>query len=238
MTKFSEFASSLVIHCLRFPRSIVNRISVPCGMRISAEKMFFTMRVNVLQFIPRSFPQVSLIDRAPQLHLSTLEKTKIDRNPLLNNLVVTVSQVSPIYRHLQQIFQDLDIHTSLMKNEEDTTEGILAVKFIISLDLAVTRSSPDPCWARFAVAAELKWLMLNKFNKWFHSSRVKFPLVKMSTSWFLVPMYLIWILGSRLIRSNNQSRATLWVLETCLIVGLQHLIIILITASLSSKHIQ
>ena len=26
--------------------------------------------------------------------------------------------------------------------------------------------------------------------------------------------------GSRLIRSNNQPRATLWVLETCLIVGL------------------
>ena len=26
-------------------------------------------------------------------------------------------------------------------------------------------------------------------------SRVKFPLVRMSASWFLVPMYLIWILG-------------------------------------------
>ena len=33
-------------------------------------------------------------------------------------------------------------------------------------------------------------------------------------------IYLIWILGSKLIRSNNQSRATLWVLETCLNVGL------------------
>ena len=29
--------------------------------------------------------------------------------------------------------------------EEDTTEGILAVKFIVGRDLAVTRSSPDPC---------------------------------------------------------------------------------------------
>ena len=36
-------------------------------------------------------------------------------------------------------------------------------------------------------------------------------------------------------RSNNQSRATLWVLETCLIVGLLPFMIILITASLSSK---
>ena len=55
----------------------------------------------------------------------------------------------------------------------------------------------------------------------------------MSASWFLVSMYLIWILESRLIRSNNQSRATLWVLETCLIVRLLPFTIILITASLS-----
>ena len=40
---------------------------------------------------------------------------------------------------------------------------------------------------------------------------------------------------TNLILSNNQSRATLWVRETCLIVGLRPLIIILITASLSSK---
>ena len=51
----------------------------------------------------------------------------------------------------------------------------------------------------------------------------------------LVSMCLIWILGSRLILSNNQSRATLWVLETCLIVGLLPFQIILITASLSSN---
>ena len=57
----------------------------------------------------------------------------------------------------------------------------------------------------------------------------------MSASWFLVSMYLIWTLESRLIRSNNQSSATLWVLETCLIVGLLPLMIILITASLSSN---
>ena len=80
---------------------------------------------------------------------------------------------------------------------------------------------------------ELKWLMLNKHKRWFHSSRVKFPSVNMSASWFLVSMHLIWILGSKLILSNNQSRATLW--ETCLIVGLLPFMIILISASLSSK---
>ena len=45
-------------------------------------------------------------------------------------------------------------------------------------------------------------------------------------------------LGSKLTESNNQSNATLWVLDTCLIVGLVPFVIILITASLSSKHIQ
>ena len=45
-------------------------------------------------------------------------------------------------------------------------------------------------------------------------------------------MYLIGILGSKLVLSNNQSRATLWVLDTCLIVGLLPLIIILITSEL------
>ena len=43
----------------------------------------------------------------------------------------------------------------------------------------------------------------------------------MSASWCLVSMYLIWILELKLILSNNQSRATLWVLDTCLIAGLR-----------------
>ena len=64
---------------------------------------------------------------------------------------------------------------------------------------------------------------------------VQLPLVSMSASWCLVSMYLVSILGSTLILSNNQSRATLWVLDTCLIVGLLPLIIILIKASLFSK---
>ena len=78
-------------------------------------------------------------------------------------------------------------------------------------------------------------MIFNKRKRWSHPPRVKLLLVNMSVSWFLVSMYLIWILGSRLIRSNNQSRATLWVLETCLTVGLLPLMIILITASLSSN---
>ena len=43
------------------------------------------------------------------------------------------------------------------------------------------------------------------------------------------------ILGSKSDLSNNQSRTTLWIRETCLILGLGSLIIVLITALLSSK---
>ena len=67
-------------------------------------------------------------------------------------------------------------------------------------------------------------------------SHLKSPFVKMSAIWCLVvSTYLIWILGSRLILSHNRSRATLWILDTCLIVGLLPLMIILITASLYSN---
>ena len=94
---------------------------------------------------PKKFPQVSPIDRALQLHFSTLEKTKIDHNPLVNNLILTFPKVSPLYRHLEQIFHDLDVHTRSSPGLMRLNEGILAVKFIMGRDLAVTRPSPDSC---------------------------------------------------------------------------------------------
>ena len=51
-------------------------------------------------------------------------------------------------------------------------------KFVIGLDFAVTLSSPAPSCVLFVIAltllVKLKWLMLNKHKRWFHSSRVKF----------------------------------------------------------------
>ena len=43
-------------------------------------------------------------------------------------------------------------------------------------------------------------------------------------------------LGVKINSINNKSRATLWVLETCLIVGLLPFIIILITATCLQTH--
>ena len=104
---------------------------------------------------------------------------------------------------------------------------------------AVTLSSLASSCVLFDVTSrqlvDLKWLMLNK------QKMIPFIACEISLCQyvcelgFLVSMYLIWIFGSKLIRSSNQSRATLLLLETSLIVGLLPFRVILITASSSSN---
>ena len=95
-------------------------------------------------------------------------------------------------------------------------------KFLTSLDLAAILFFITTFLQSFlhrlcaALRAEKADVEQTK-KRWFHSSRVMFHF------------------GSQFVLSNNQSRATLWVLETCLSVGRLPLMIILITASLSSK---
>ena len=138
------------------------------------------------------------------------------------------------------------MQSDLMRKKE-----LVAIKeemFITAgCDLDTTLSYSFWSWILFAIVeqlielkflvqqVELKWLILNTWIRLFHSSRLKFPLVNMSASWCLVSKR-IWILGSKWILSNNQSRAAVWARETCLIVGLRLLIIILITASLSKTY--
>ena len=144
-----RFCLFLVIQFLRFPRSIMNYLSVPYGLRISFEKRFFMMRENLLHRIPRSF-----------------------------------------------------------------------LRFPWSI---VRRSTTFPVLRRPRTIIFLFWLTC-----WWRSTRFPWSIVYRNR----FPRMLISMPGS-----NSQSRATLWVLETCLIVGLLPLMIILITASLSSnKH--
>ena len=243
MTKVSESAPSWVLALSSFtdPSWIVSPYLTECAF--PSRRGSSRWGGNLLHHIPRSFLRFpwSIVRRSSTFPLL--------RRPRLTIILFWITwwwrslsgfpDRSSLATDFPGSWYPYEVLPGFDEVEEDTTEGILAVKFIMGRDLAVTRSSPDSCWARFAIAAvqavELQRLILNKVNKWFHSSRVKFPLVRMSASWLLVSMYLIWILGSRLIRSNNQSRATLWVLETCLIVGLLPLMIILITASLSSN---
>ena len=63
-----------------------------------------------------------------------------------------------------------------------------------------------------------RFMMFNKRRRWSHSSRVKFPLVDMSASWFFwCRCTWFWILGPNWCWSNNQSRATLcsWHVSHC-----------------------
>ena len=195
-------------------------------------KEFLRDQVELFVPFPEKFYQVVLIDRASWPQLSILEITKYGRNRILNNLfkesfkVILFLYEVALICHLQQrtsmnlVFRNI---SPMASSQQD-----------IGFNFAVTPSSPESCWNRFTIAKEqtvrLKWLMLNKYNKSFHSSRVKFLLVKISASWVLLSMYLICILESGLIRSNNQSSATLWMLETCFVVGLLSWMIMLMTA--------
>ena len=204
---------------IRSPRSVPRCFLVPNGLRGSVETNYLVRETksNFSYHSPRSFI------RSPR------SVVRLDLSfPLLRR------PSTVIISHFEKLACWGDAfpwiaHENRSRELFHSSRGwyvrrYLARRLIIGRDFAVTRSSPEPCWDRFAIVSEhtveLKWLILNKHNKWFHSSRVKFPLVRMSASWFLVSMYLIWIFGSRLVRSNNQSSATLWVLETCLIVGL------------------
>ena len=194
----------------------------------------------------------------PSIHqISTLEENKFYQYSILSSLMSVLSQrvggardwchgrqlFSPFY-HTSQLsrWEACLVFPGLSDAADDRADGGLSmlrvIKLTIVLDFAVTLSSPDSFCVLFDItsehSAELKWLMWNKHKRWFHSSRVKFHLVNMSASWFFGINVFNWNFGVQ-IDSINQSRTTLWVLETCLIVGLLPFIIILITASLSSN---
>ena len=194
----------LVIHCLRFPRSIVNHLSVPSGMRIPAEKRFLTNEGQLFPMHPKTLPQVS-----------------------------------PIDHHLQQIFQDLDIHArsspGLMKLKKTRTKAFLR-----------SNSSWVAIWLWHVL------LLISLLSSFCHrcdaSSRATMADIKQGQQ--MIPFIACEIslcqdvcelvFGVNVFdldlqnRSINQSRETLWVLETSLIVGLLPLMIILISVSLSS----
>ena len=77
------------------------------------------------------------------------EKTKHGHNPILNNLLKRVYQVALICRLQQRTSKDLVFRNissqGSMKVEGDTTDGVLAIRFITGFDFAVTRSSPESC---------------------------------------------------------------------------------------------
>ena len=183
----------------------------------------------------------------PSIHqISTPETTNFCHRPILSSLLSAYFQrigggglardlchgrqrVAPFY-HLSQLShsKDSDFHSFstpgfLMQKMTELREPLQS-NSSLALTLLWLFINNFLCsfWHHFRTNCRTEMADVNKHKRWFHSSRVKFPLVSMSASSFLMSMYLICTFGSKLIRSNNQSRATLWVLETCLIFGLPH----------------
>ena len=90
-----------------------------------------------------------------------------------------------------------------------TVEELVAAcvtRFNVGFDFATILSSPFSSCILFAIVSrqlvelefweqqiKLKWMMLKKWRRLYHSSRVKFPFVNISASWCVVSTYLIWI---------------------------------------------
>ena len=77
---------------------------------------------------------------------------------------------------------------------EPSFEGVFWPLFDIALCFLIWSSQRKSMKWPQEYAEKLK--LLNKRRRWFHSSREKHPLARMSASWVLVSTYLIWILGS------------------------------------------
>ena len=127
---------------------------------------------------------------------------------------------------------------------EASTSGVLSLhrdtKFIIGFDFSVILLLHLNIFAFFfditsGQLVKLKRLMLKQTQK-----MIPFITCEISLCQYVCELVFgvnVFELDfrSKLILSNNQSRATLWVRETCLIVGLLPFMIILITLSLSSN---
>ena len=167
--------------------------------RLNDEAKFVALHSKRFIGFPRSIVRRNLT-------FSTLEKTENDHNPIFEYPAGGSPSGCPARSSTETDFQDLDIRTmsslDLMKSKttrplasslSNSLQVLILLWHVLLLILVefVLHCSSASCGTEMA-----------KFNKhkWFHSSRVKFPLVKMSASWFLVSMYLIWILVSRLIR--------------------------------------
>ena len=121
-------------------------------------------QIELFEPLSKKFYQVVPITRMSQDQFSTLEKPRHGRHPVLHNLLkrsfpwvahgsndqkprinLFLYKVVLIYLLLQLISMDLDFRNVsspvLLKVENDTNNGVLAIRFIIGLDFDVTRLS-------------------------------------------------------------------------------------------------
>ena len=161
----------------------------------------------------------------PSIHqISTLEKAKLCHRPTLSSLVSTSfrqivcggglprdlrhgkQQVAPFY-HLYQLSHSKDFWLPCSPSPDFLTPKMTELRQLLQEDSSLASTS---LWLflhlnliAFFVAipseltVELKWLMLNKHKRWFHSSCVQFPLEDVSKLVFGCRCTKIWIFGSK-----------------------------------------
>ena len=237
--------------------SCIDGLCTSCSQTLSFKSLPFKFRCTsrVRRFLPVAlFPRIWMLSVFLSPHLRIFDFwTLVGPYKFPCTSLTTLSFID--VPRIDRILKSCGRFSLALNGLCDTRLMGLAFARIIGFGFAIDEPSLEVvCWPLldmalcFPIGSErklLKWLqenieklmMFNKRRRWSHSSRMKLSLVSMSASWFLVSTYLIWIF----IRSNNQSSATLWVLDTCLIVGLtclvglRPLMIILMAASLSSK---
>ena len=140
----------------------------------------------------------------PSLHqISTLEKTTSRQYSILRADERAPITSLPVlgccsFHEQRGIWLSYMVSLFLSDAVEASKLGFLMLyretKCIIGFDFAVTLSSLAPSCVLFDITSrqlvELKWTMLDRHQRWFHSSRVKFPLVSMSANCFLC--HCIW----------------------------------------------
>ena len=182
----------------------------------------------------------------PTIHqLSTLEKTNLCHRPILSSLLSTSFQqidgggMARNMCHGQQRIPRFFNIPLLVYSKNFDFHNFFSPSFLMQKMTELR----EPLQSDSSVVLTSLWLFLHmilfvfftislknnlwNWNGWCWTKRKDgsthhmwiFPWPRCLRVGFLVSMYLIWISGSKLIRSNNQSKATLWVLGTCLIVG-------------------
>ena len=145
--------------------------------------------------------------------------------PYLTDCAAPSRRVSPWWGRTCWIILDefIRLSWSIVCNngfEDDTIDDVLAKWFIIGF---VHFCDSFFSWNFLKSFCHCSGASCRNETTDIKQSQQLIPIITRETSFgqivsFFVSMYLIYILESRLIRSNNQSSAILWVQETCLIV--------------------
>ena len=173
----------------------------------------------------------------PDIRITPYWFPRFHVNVLLEDAMLCFCSIFKAFPHVRTVWElELRGPSSKLWDElVSSLENRLEVsdnKLFIGFDFVITRSSSSDGNLSIGVSKIVKLKMLNRRVRFFHSSRMKFPF------WlrFFCDIKIVDLdLDNKLTLSNIYFNETLWILVTCLKVGLRLSMIILITTSLSPK---